>query len=48
MHWLGSEEEAGGRVLWRKLAELEGLLTCTGHPQTACMVVVLTVRIIFD
>ena len=31
----------------RRLPEIEGLLTCTGHPQAACMVVVLAVRITF-
>lgn len=31
----------------RRLPKIEGLLTWTGHPQAACMVVVLAVRIIF-
>lgn len=32
-------------MLWRKvLDQLDGFLTCTSHPQSPCVVVVLAVR----
>lgn len=46
MGW-GERRRAEMRCGVRSLPEIEGLLTCTSHPQAACMVVVLAVRITF-